>query len=298
VKTALIVNPMASSVTPELTIAVERELAAGGEVLTMLTEAPGHAAELAEHACASCERIVVFSGDGVFNEVVNGLTRDGPIGFLPGGGTSVLPRALGLARDPVAAARSLGRSSRTRCISLGRANGRRFTFSAGIGLDAELIRAVDRFGRRADGKRPGDLAFVRELGRILARHRAVFEPALTVEGHGRAAFALVANCDPYTFVGPLAVHAAPAASFELGLDLAGPRRLGPAGLPRLAWWALARPRQQGHESFLYVHDADELHVRCDRPLPLQLDGEDVGDVEEVEIVAERGVLRVLVPEGP
>ena len=50
---------------------------------------------------------VVFSGDGGFNEALNGLESDVPIGFLPGGGTSVLPRALGLSRNPVAAARQV-----------------------------------------------------------------------------------------------------------------------------------------------------------------------------------------------
>ena len=34
-------------------------------------------------------------------------------------------------------------------------------------------------------------------------------------------------------------------------------------------------------------------IRCDLPMPLQLDGEDVGDVTEVEIVAERDALSVL-----
>jgi len=93
---ALIVNPHASRVTPDLTLAVERELAASGEVETLLTEGPAHAAELAAEASQMYERIFVYSGDGTYNEVVNGLERDIPLGFVPGGGTSVLPRALGL----------------------------------------------------------------------------------------------------------------------------------------------------------------------------------------------------------
>ena len=35
-------------------------------------------------------------------------------------------------------------------------------------------------------------------------------------------------------------------------------------------------------------------IRCDVPLPAQVDGEDIGDVEEVEIVAERDAVTVLV----
>src|SRR4029079_2479700 len=110
-------------------------------------------------ACA--ESISALGGGGTYNEVLNGVTRPVPLGFLPGGGTSVLPRALGLGRDPVAAAR-LAAGGVERAIGLGRVNGRRFSFNAGVGFDAELVRRIDGRGRAADGRRPGDAAFVRE----------------------------------------------------------------------------------------------------------------------------------------
>ncbi len=291
---ALIVNPQASRVTPELTVAVERELAAGGEQLdTLLTEGPRHAADLAAAASHSYERLFVFGGDGAYNEVVNGLEADIPVGFIPGGGTSVLPRALGLPRDPVEAARLLARSRSERRITLGRVNGRRFTFSAGIGLDAELVRRVDDLGRR-NGRRPGDIAFVRTLAGILAGRGGRLQPAMTVLGRDRVAFALVANCDPYTFAGPLAVHVAPQARFELGLDLVAPRSIAVWQLPRLAAWALAGRGQTSSSRALYLHDVDEVEIECDLPLPLQADGEDLGDVVSARFEAERDALSVVV----
>ena len=42
------------------------------------------------------------------------------------------------------------------------------------------------------------------------------------------------------------------------------------------------------------HDLDRIEVRCDRPLPLQADGEDLGDVEVATFEAERDALDVLV----
>src|SRR5437764_1148141 len=99
----LIVNPYASQVTQERVQAVERELARGAVVTTLLTERPGHGVELAA-GVGDADAIVVFSGDGGFNEALNGLAADVPIGFLPGGRTSVLPRALGLPQAPVDAA--------------------------------------------------------------------------------------------------------------------------------------------------------------------------------------------------
>jgi diacylglycerol kinase family enzyme len=287
---ALIVNPHASRVTPELTIAVERELA---PVETVLTERALHGVEIAEAVSKEHDRLYVFAGDGGYNEVVNGLARDVEVGFVPGGRTSVLPRALGLPRDPLAAARLLADASGPRRISLGRVNGRRFTFSAGLGLDAELIRRVDDLGR-ADSGRPGDIAFVRALAGILARRGGRLQPALTVVGHGRAAFALVANCDPYTYVGPLAVHAAPQARFDAGLDLVAPRAVAPWQLPRLVAWAFAGRGQVTSPRAIYLHDCDEIEIECDGPTPLQADGEDLGDVLSARFEAERAALRVLV----
>jgi diacylglycerol kinase family enzyme len=291
---ALIVNPHASGVTPELTLAVERELSAGGMIETILTERPLQAAELAEELAGKLEQLYVFSGDGVYNEVVNGLATDIPVGFLPGGSTSVLPRALGLPRDPREAARLLARDATTRRISLGRVNGRRFTFSAGLGLDAELVRRVDALGRDG-GKRAGDIAFARALLGMFAEHRARFDPQMEVVGVGPVAFALVANGSPYTYVGRVPLRLAPRAIFEQGLDLVAPRQLRARTLPQVAWWALAGRGQDSSSKVLYVHDADQFQIVSAAPVPLQVDGEDLGDVTEACFEAERGALQVLVP---
>ena len=192
-RAVLIVNPMASKVDEERIATVERTLMRAAYLRTVRTERPRHAVQLAADA-ADAEAIVVFSGDGGFNEVLNGLERpDLPVGFVPGGGTSVLPRALGLPRDPVEAAEQIAdalRENRTRRISTGRANGRRFAFSAGIGLDAEAVRRVDERGRSEEGKRPGDLAFVGTFARMLLAQRGRFDPVLEIDGYGRAALVL------------------------------------------------------------------------------------------------------------
>jgi diacylglycerol kinase family enzyme len=290
----LIVNPYASAVREARVRAVEAELERVASVRTLLTERPGHGTEL---AATKGDAVVVFSGDGGFNEVVNGVPPGVPLGFLPGGGANVLSRALGLPRDPVAAARQVAdalESGRTRTISAGKVNGRRFGFSAGIGLDAELVRRVDALGRRDDGKRPGDAAFLASAVRLLAEQRLRFEPALEVQGRGRAAFALVANGDPYTYAGSIPIHVAPEARFELGLDLVAPKRVRATTLPRLLRYVVTGRGQARSRELLYGHDLDRIEIACDRPLPLQADGEDLGDVEQAAFEAERGALAVLV----
>jgi diacylglycerol kinase family enzyme len=283
----LIVNPFASSVSEDRIEAVAAEL---GDVEIRRTQHPGHATELAREARGR-SALYVFSGDGVFNEALNGLAADVPVGLIPGGGASVLPRALGLPRDPVAAARKLVGGT-TRRISLGRVNGRRFAFAAAIGLAAEAVRRVDRRGRTEERGRAGNLMFAWTIVHLVAERRARFEPALEVAGEGRAAFALVANCDPYTYAGPLAVHVAPGARFELGLDFLAPRRVGIAGVPRLLF-SLATGRGRSRDA-IYGHDLDLIEIRCDFPQPLQVDGEDLGDVDSAVFEAERDAVTVLV----
>lgn len=285
----LIVNPFASGVTKRL---VEEVAAALGGPRIATTRRRGHATELARELGPGADAVYVFSGDGGFNEVLNGADGETPLGFVPGGGTSVLPRALGLPANPVRAAQQLARG-RTRRISVGRVNGRRFGFSAGVGLDAELVRRVEALGRARDGSRPGDAAFAWEAVRALVEHGGHFPPALEVEGFGRFAFALVANCDVYSYVGPLPLRLAPRARFELGLDLVAPQEIRRRTLPRLAATALRRRGALGARGVLYEHDLDEIRLSCDAPMPLQADGEDLGDVEEATFEAERDAVVVL-----
>jgi diacylglycerol kinase family enzyme len=285
----LIVNPFASGVDEHRLAAVRAALPSGVE--TRLTTAPGEATAIVSETGA-VDAIYVFGGDGTYNEVLNGVRIDVPLGFLPGGGTSVLPRALGLPRDPVRAALRVA-DGRTRRIGLGRVNGRRFGFNAGIGFDAELVRRVDELGRRPDGRRPGDVAFLRvALGALGERHIR-FDPQLEVEGLGRAAFALVANCSPYTYAGAVGLDLVPEASFDEGLAVVAPVSLRARDLPRLV---LLGPRGRGFRrgDALTGRDLDRLVVRCDHPLPLQVDGEDAGDVSEAVYEAERDAVSVLV----
>jgi len=130
--------------------------------------------------------------------------------------------------------------------------------------------------------------------KLVAGQRFRFEPALEVQGRGRAAFALVANVDPYTYAGSIPIRVAPEARFELGLDLVAPKRVRPSTLPRLLRYILTGRGQARSGELLYGHDLDRIEIACDRPLPLQVDGEDLGDVEHAVFEAERGAIAVLV----
>jgi diacylglycerol kinase family enzyme len=295
-RVVLLVNPLASAVTQERIAQVEGALRARAHVVTRLTEARGHAVELAAAAVGQADAVVVFSGDGTYNEALNGAAGAIPFGFVPGGGASILPRALGLPRDPVAAARALAEAigaGRTRSVGLARVNGRRFSFSAGIGLDAVVVRKVEARGRSAEGRRVGNLAVAATAVSELARARLHVEPELEVAGRGRAAFVLVANGKPYTYAGPLALRLFRDAAVLAGrLDFAAPAAVTPLSTPRLVA-ALLLGRLGEARGVLGGHGLPRLEVRCDRPLPLQADGEDLGDVAEAVFEGEPDALTVI-----
>ena len=65
----------------------------------------------------------------------------------------------------------------------------------------------------------------------------------------------------------------------------------PRSLPRLATYLV---RGKGEpRGLLRAHDVDRIEIACDRPLPLEADGEDLGDVEHVVFEAERDAVGVL-----
>ena len=275
----LIVNPFASRVTEQRVRELERRLDVAE---TLLTERRGHATQLAREAQG--EAVFVFGGDGVVNEVLNGLPPGKPLGIVAGGHTNVLARALGVPRNPEAAVRE-------RRISLGRVNGRRFGFAAGIGVDSETVRELETMKRASDGRRRSDLHYAGAVARRLLRG---YRPRLEVEGLGRAALVLVSNDQIFTYAGPVPLRVSPHARFELGLDVLALEQAGPPTGARLVARMATGRALAGLPGASGLHDVDEIRVTCDEPLPLQADGEDLGDVSEAVFEAERDAISVLV----
>ena len=104
---------------------------------------------------------------------------------------------------------------------------------------------------------------------------------------------LVANCSPYTYSGAVALDLVPGASFDDGLAYLAPVTVRARDLPRFVVHGV-RGSGLKEGKALTARDLDRIVVRCDRPLPLQVDGEDAGDVVEAVYEAERDAVTVLV----
>ena len=306
----LVVNPRATTTTERtrtvITSALERSL-----ILTVVeTRARGHAMELAAHAAAeSLDLVIALGGDGTVNEVVNGLLSATPtpdphavpaLGIVPGGNANVMARALGLPADPVEATGALMSAvgnGHHREVGLGRANDRWFTFAAGLGLDAEVVAAVER--ARARGRSAsGGLYLRRALAQFL-RDTDRESPAISVEVPGRPPhdglfMAIVQNTAPWTYLGKVEVNPSPDASFDGGLDLFALRRLEVVSTLRHAQQMLADKGGPRGKDVLRLHDEPELTLTASRPTALQVDGDHVGSVTEVVFRSVPRALRVLV----
>ncbi len=144
----VIVNPYATTVSDRLKHLVVYALRGRFEVDAVDTESRGHATELCREAAhEGYDVVVAFGGDGTVNEAANGLAgSDTPLTCLPGGSTNVFCRLLGIPPEIVDATEhllGLADDWRPRRVDLGDVNGRAFTFSAGVGLDASVVERVD-----------------------------------------------------------------------------------------------------------------------------------------------------------
>jgi diacylglycerol kinase family enzyme len=219
---------------------------------------------------------------------------------LPGGSANVFTRAVGLPPDPVDAAGQILQAlaeGRSRSIGVGLAGGRYFTFNAGLGLDAEVVRAVA--GRRAGGQASTPALYIRVTLRQFYRVTDRRHPALTLErdGHppvGPLYVGIVSNTAPWTYLGRRPVNPNPHAGFDSGLDVFALRSLGSPSMFRAIGQMLASgERPPRGRNVVSLHDLAEITLRSDRPVAFQVDGEYMGERELVRFRSVPDALRVI-----
>lgn len=301
----VVVNPRATAMTARERDVLAHALGSETELDVIETANRGHAAALACRAMRNGTDIVVaLGGDGTVNEVINGLLTDGvhpavpALGVVPAGSTNVFVRALGIPNDPIEATGALLEGLRTgarRPVSLGVADDRYFCFAAGLGFDAQVVHGVER--KRRQGKRSTHVLYarvgVREFLRADRRH-----PRLRIElpdgtELAEVYFAIIANADPWTYVGNRPLHPTPDVTFDTGLDVYARRRMSTAGmLFSMARLSGNRPRIGKRGAFV-VHDLDRLTLVADEPLPFQVDGDALDFREKVTIRSVPGAIQVV-----
>ena len=306
----LVVNPVATTTTVKTRNVLARALTSELKVDVIETTHRGHGHELAEQARRDgLDVVVALGGDGTINEVVNGLLSAGPgpdlpwLAAVPGGSTNVFTRALGLSRDPIEATAEildLLRAKQTRMVSLGRADERWFTFTSGLGFDADVIARVER--RRTAGRRASTGLYIGAAVTEFLTGPGRRHPQLSVELPGREPVSgvflcLVSNVNPWTYVRSWPVAPTPQASFETGLDVFALRRVGVARMLGHVQQSMRNgPGPRGRRA-VTAHDIDWIRLRAGAPLGWQVDGDWAGERQELTLRSVSNALRVLAPSS-
>ena len=306
----LVVNPAASTYSPRLESDVARELAGGFAVELVRTEEPGEAIAISRAGAGdgTFSAVAVLGGDGAVNEVANGLAgSDVPLAPLPAGRTNVLCRSLGLPQDARGAAAALARGGGrlfTRRIDLGTVNGRAFTFFSGIGLSATANRRLS--GRGTTGRTLGGHLFLYEALAVAASYlRDPPRLGVTVDGRQgeiEGITLIVQNGHPLTYLGGRPLPLCEGAGLATGtLSLAVLRRgsLGAAVTitPRIALGRGGAVLAREDVESLPSTSRASVRTLDGRPLALEVDGDYLGELEEVVYTVKPAALTVVVPRA-
>jgi diacylglycerol kinase family enzyme len=305
----VVANPNATAMSPRTRDVIVRALGSEVKVDLADTHSRGHAADLAAQARADeFDLVVAVGGDGTVNEVVTGLLRAGVgpgtprLAVVPGGNANVFARALGLPAEPIEATGAVIerlRANRERTIGLGRLEAgelhRWFTFCAGFGLDAEIVREVEK-RRRAGAKATPALFMrtgVRQFFRTDRRH-----PALTLTSPGadpveNLFMTIVTNTTPWTYFGDRPLEPTPQASFDTGLDAFSLRRLRTVPTANSLRQLMAGGPTPHGRHIDSRHDLATMTMVTSRPTPDEVDGEDLGELTDVTLFSVPAALAVI-----
>jgi diacylglycerol kinase family enzyme len=309
----LVVNPKATTTSERSRDVLVRALRSEVDLTVAYTRRRGHAAALARDAAADgVDLVVTLGGDGTVNEAVNGLlpaddelgtsgkAGDRPaLAVVPGGSTNVFARAVGMPKDWAEGAGVILealREGRTRTIGLGRADERYFTFCAGLGLDAEVVRRVER--ARLRGRTSTPWLYLRSTMTQYFFETERRHPPITLERPGEQpeaglATIVVQNTAPWTYLGDRPINPCPDASFDTGLDLMAMRELHVPSTTRTVQQILARNPQPHGKRVLGLHDLAAFTLRAERPMAFQLDGDYLGERNKIEFLAVPEALRIV-----
>jgi YegS/Rv2252/BmrU family lipid kinase len=291
----LIVNPAARHGETEALLPVIEKLLASVPHDTVLTERPGHAADIVA-AAKGYDVIVAAGGDGTVHEVLNGLmthpTETRPVlGLLPTGSGNDTRRTLGVSTDLTQAALELS-TGRRKAFDVGLCNGIYFNNSFAAGLDAKVTAKAVEY--KVTKKRDGLWLYLTALLHVLFNDLGAFDVSLSFDGAEptQVTTLIMAATNGPTYGGGFFI--CPEAVPDDGLFevcMIDPLSLGNA------LWRLPFVIMGKHTKMKVVHMSRHTSIRieCAEPMPAQIDGEVLLE-RSYEISMLPGAITCIVPK--
>jgi diacylglycerol kinase family enzyme len=300
----LIANANARRVSDYRRDVITHALASEFKLEAVETTRPGHATEVArEAALDGVDVVAALGGDGTVNEVANGLAgTDTALAILPAGLANVFARSLGVPDDAIEATGLLlkcqAMGTAPRRVPLGRADGRYFTTNCGVGFDGAIVRRVER--RQRIKRQVGEWYFVWTALRLFPSGYERRSPRVRLawgerleESRGGLYLAIVQNTSPYTYFGRLGLRLCPDAALDDGLDCFAVDTMRLRTLVPIVASAFGSGRHAGWRHVTCLRRQRKIVIECDEPMPVQMDGEFVGERSRLLIESIPDALAVL-----
>jgi YegS/Rv2252/BmrU family lipid kinase len=238
-----------------------------------------------------CDLVVAAGGDGTVSDVAEALVHtDIPLGIIPVGTANVLARELGLPLDLEGACALLAGEHATNSIDAMRVGDKVFFLQIGVGIDSLMIRDTDRAAKRRFGRAAYLWTALKWLIGYQPRRFTIVADGRRLRP--RAAQVLIASggvlgMAPFRW-GP---HIRPDDG-RIDVCVLSARSLG--DYLRVGWQVLIGHRRRS-PNIRYYSAERSVVVDADRPLPVQGDGEILGETPiRVQVVAD--AVAVVVPQ--
>lgn len=308
-RSLLVFNPFATSTSDLVKDKIVAKLSKALDLTVHPTTSRGEATTIAAEAQAKGFEVVIgYGGDGTMNELANGLLADGPnvtgpvLAALPGGNANVFARNLEYSADPIEATEQLLQAITTQkvqTIGVGHLQtdelSRWFLFNSGFGIDAAVLAKMDE--RRQSGKRVTDnmytaIAIQELLTATSQRNSSISLQSDDNEVFHELRFALVINLAPWIYIGERPITLTPDATMDKALSVYALVDLSVSGLVQLARNIFGRKSPETNNRQIALADQKSVRFRSTTPLWVQVDGEALNQVTEVQMSHVARALRV------
>jgi diacylglycerol kinase (ATP) len=237
-----------------------------------------------------CDLVVAAGGDGTISDVAEALIHTGiPFGIIPVGTANALARELGLPLDLEGACALLAGEHTTTSIDAMQVGKKAFFLHVGVGIDSLMIRDTARVAKRRFGR----AAYLWSAFKCLIGYQPQ-RFTIAVDGRRlrpRAAQVLIANGGvmgiPPLSWGP---HISPNDG-RIDVCIVSARSF--VDYLRVGWQILTGHRRRS-PNIRYLSAERSIVVDSDQPLPVQGDGELIGETP-VQVQAILDAVQVVVP---
>ncbi|MGH2535774.1 MAG: diacylglycerol/lipid kinase family protein [Candidatus Promineifilaceae bacterium] len=236
------------------------------------------------------EWVLAAGGDGTVSAVADGLAGSGvPLGIIPAGTGNALAQELGIPQNIERAVQLLAGRPPARPLDAIQCDGRHFVLAVGTGMDAYAISGASRQAKR----RLGRLAYLASTLKVaLGVQPRVF--TLVADGRRRrvrAAAILIANIGTLTRPMRWGKHIQPDDGW---IDICILRASNLLDILLVGWDILMPGRPRRDRNLRFWRARHQILVLADRPLPVQGDGEMIGQTP-IELRVAPAAIQVLAP---